>query len=409
MKQFLDYEGLKVYTQELLNKVPVLVDGVVPTNKLPAGLKTIVEFNGFEENLGYLISIEQVVPLDIRWFPSQKLFGAVANKTVYFNFIGHEEYQSDSGPYTDKLYVCKNVLYMYNGTDLIKVVNINSIDGLSEIINKVNENDTTVKSLPSNILTDIETKITDKQVEILFDVTTKGDGNVYTDATRSETIIPLATMEQAGIISPVDRMVLDHAVVSGTFTPVKKTVDSLPKSILTLDDDAFDQSKVDCSMSFIQYNKNDDGQYNAELHGTTLTMKAASSNQAGVMTASDKQKLDSVNLSKIMPSMVWFDKYVDTASVTYASIQIPSGGKKPNYVYVGNEHTFAIEYNGGYYCGSNPELDTISSIDSLAELDDGYLKRRPFKNTIYMSKDNYTMYISDNEQYNELHKINNNG
>lgn len=369
--QYLDYEGLQKYHRNIKQHfAPLDEHGIIPAANLPSYVDDVLEFNTLSD------------------FPST----------------------GESG----KIYVTldTNLTYRWTGSKYIEISSSLALGTTSStafpgdrgatLETKVEKLENVSNSLPSDIIVEVESTHNEDNFTIEFTTSQKDQNGIYQDGTGSYTLIPTATDKTCGLMSKDD----------------KKSVDSYKnhQSVLENVSDAItDQSHlVNIEDWDIQHDDSD-----VKLHTKyaivdsdeityqtqDLTINAATSEKAGVMSAEDKKKLDS--LSTNTSNIIFFDGYVESAEVHYQSVQIdPSDSvlqRKLPIVYVASEETFAMVYNSKYYCGSNIELDSYSKIVTDSS---GFPKRRPFKNTFYISTENYTMYVSDNTEDNILHIIN---
>lgn len=366
--QYLDYEGLQKYHRNIKQHfAPLDEHGIIPAANLPSYVDDVLEFNTLSD------------------FPS----------------IG------ESG----KIYVTldTNLTYRWTGSKYIEISSSLALGTTSStafpgdrgvtLETKVEKLENVSNSLPSDIIDGVESTHNEDNFTIEFTTSQKDQNGVYSDGVSSQTIIPTATNKECGLMSKED----------------KKSVDSYKnhQSILeNISDAIIDQSHlVNIEEWDIQHDNSDVklhtkytniDSYKITFQNQDLTINAATSEKAGVMSAEDKKKLDS--LSTNTSNIIFFDGYIESANIVHSSPDSFSGNEK--IVYIASAKSFAVYDTDTYYVGRKQTFDSVYKKlkdYSKAGIDTIY---RPFKNTFYISTENYTMYISDNTEDNILHIIN---
>lgn len=369
--QYLDYEGLQKYHRNIKQHfAPLDEHGIIPAANLPSYVDDVLEFNTLSD------------------FPST----------------------GESG----KIYVTldTNLTYRWTGSKYIEISSSLALGETSStafpgdrgvtLETKTEKLENISNSLPSDIVDGIESLHNEDNFQISYTCSQKNQDGVYQDGIGATTTIPLATSKECGLMSKDDKTAIDnYGQIKGVLgNAADSFVDN--GSIVRMDlwDILYNDSDIKLHTEYDTVSEDE------RVHSTLdLTINSATSEKAGVMSAADKKKLDS--LSTNTSNIIFFDGYVESAEVHYQSVQIDPDDsvlqRKLPIVYVASEETFAMVYNSKYYCGSNIELDSYSKIVTDSS---GFPKRRPFKNTFYISTENYTMYVSDNTEDNILHIIN---
>lgn len=451
MKQYLDYDGLTTYTKYVMNNVVKLNDnGRISEDVLPYGINDVIELPFVDKAEG-LSSWDDGGLVDyICYYKDVKRIGGIKGDTIYWRFTddqkygivtvnaptGHVSNQTYIKPYEGKIYIDTSKqnsdLYRWNGENMYKISDTSTIDW-SSINNKPNlvEDVVDVSSDNENVVinykkagvvknstvnipcathktagcvsaddyvhlgewiafynskwTDVlgdtnlvdmsKASVTNSDTQITINLPTKNpNGNK-----DNNLILQQATTSKAGIITASDKRLfneyINHRGKNIIYSSIVYNSESVQLGYtLTDSGDGFDTN--------------------------TLDINAATTSHAGMMSSDDKQKLDSIG-----PNIIFFDKYIDSATVLYQSAVIDSSDDRSSQqiVYVGSEGTFALLYKDTYYCGSNEILNTCSNVVMDSNMKP---KRRPFKDTFYISTENYTMFVSDNGDKNILHLIN---
>lgn len=180
-----------------------------------------------------------------------------------------------------KIYVTKdtNLTYRWTGsqyTEISKSLALGETSSTAYAGNEGKKDREALNSLPNHVVYSIKDfTSTNNDVTFNYGFNTKGSNNKYSNSTNASKTIAAATTTAAGVMSARD----------------KKTVDSLPNVIVTGSYNEADANHV--VIYDQQVAKQDDGTY-AEITDASIIFPTATQQEAGVMTAEDKQLLDAL-------------------------------------------------------------------------------------------------------------------
>lgn len=122
---------------------------------------------------------------------------------------------------------------------------------------------------------------------------------------------------------------------------------------------------------------------------TAVIITGADSEHAGLMTAQDKRKLDTLSTVGV-GSILFFDQYItEVLSIQEYSIGAIDGRR---VIYSTNKKGFMIQYENKYYISTADNLlNNIGINDSPTPAG----IRKPFEQTIYIAKDTFIPYVLD--------------
>lgn len=124
---------------------------------------------------------------------------------------------------------------------------------------------------------------------------------------------------------------------------------------------------------------------------TAVIITGANSEHAGLMTAQDKRKLDTLSTVGV-GSILFFDQYITTVlpSPQEQSIGVIDGRR---VIYSTDKKGFMIQYDNKYYIATADNLLDNIGVNTHAPLPAGI--RKPFEQTIYIAKDTFIPYVLD--------------
>ena len=124
---------------------------------------------------------------------------------------------------------------------------------------------------------------------------------------------------------------------------------------------------------------------------TAVIIAGANSEHAGLMTAQDKRKLDTLSTVGV-GSILFFDQYITTVlpSPQEQSIGAIDGRR---VIYSTDKKGFMIQYENKYYIATADNLLNNIGVNTNAPLPAGI--RKPFEQTIYIAKDTFIPYVLD--------------
>lgn len=124
---------------------------------------------------------------------------------------------------------------------------------------------------------------------------------------------------------------------------------------------------------------------------TAVIITGANSEHAGLMTAQDKRKLDTLSTVGV-GSILFFDQYITTVlpSPQEQSIGAIDGRR---VIYSTDKKGFMIQYENKYYIATADNLLDNIGVNANAPLPAGI--RKPFEQTIYIAKDTFIPYVLD--------------
>ena len=124
---------------------------------------------------------------------------------------------------------------------------------------------------------------------------------------------------------------------------------------------------------------------------TAVIITGANSERAGLMTAQDKRKLDTLSTVGV-GSILFFDQYITTVlpSPQEQSIGAIDGRR---VIYSTDKKGFMIQYENKYYIATADNLLNNIGVNANAPLPAGI--RKPFEQTIYIAKDTFIPYVLD--------------
>ena len=124
---------------------------------------------------------------------------------------------------------------------------------------------------------------------------------------------------------------------------------------------------------------------------TAVIIAGANSEHAGLMTAQDKRKLDTLSTVGV-GSILFFDQYITTVLPNPQEQSIGAiDGRR--VIYSTDKKGFMIQYENKYYISTSDDLLNNIGVNPHAPLPGGI--RKPFEQTIYIAKDTFIPYILD--------------
>ena len=124
---------------------------------------------------------------------------------------------------------------------------------------------------------------------------------------------------------------------------------------------------------------------------TAVIIEGANSEHAGLMTAQDKRKLDTLSTVGV-GSILFFDQYITTVLPNPQEQSIGAiDGRR--VIYSTNKKGFMIQYENKYYISTSDDLLNNIGVNTNAPLPGGI--RKPFEQTIYIAKDTFIPYVLD--------------
>lgn len=124
---------------------------------------------------------------------------------------------------------------------------------------------------------------------------------------------------------------------------------------------------------------------------TAVIIEGANSERAGLMTAQDKRKLDTLSTVGV-GSILFFDQYITRVlpNPEQQSIVALDGRQ---VIYSTDKKGFMIQYENKYYIATADNLLNNIGVNANAPLPAGI--RKPFEQTIYIAKDTFIPYVLD--------------
>lgn len=121
---------------------------------------------------------------------------------------------------------------------------------------------------------------------------------------------------------------------------------------------------------------------------TAVIITGANSEHAGLMTAQDKRKLDTLSTVGV-GSILFFDQYITTVlpSPQEQSIGAIDGRR---VIYSTDKKGFMIQYENKYYISTSDNL-----LNNIGVSPFPIGPRKPFEQTIYIAKDTFIPYVLD--------------
>lgn len=124
---------------------------------------------------------------------------------------------------------------------------------------------------------------------------------------------------------------------------------------------------------------------------TAVIIAGANSEHAGLMTAQDKRKLDTLSTVGV-GSILFFDQYITTVLPNPQEQSIGAiDGRR--VIYSTDKKGFMIQYENKYYIATADNLLNNIGVNANAPLPAGI--RKPFEQTIYIAKDTFIPYVLD--------------
>ena len=124
---------------------------------------------------------------------------------------------------------------------------------------------------------------------------------------------------------------------------------------------------------------------------TAVIIAGANSEHAGLMTAQDKRKLDTLSTVGV-GSILFFDQYITTVLPNPQEQSIGAiDGRR--VIYSTDKKGFMIQYENKYYIATADNLLNNIGVNTNAPLPGGI--RKPFEQTIYIAKDTFIPYVLD--------------
>ena len=124
---------------------------------------------------------------------------------------------------------------------------------------------------------------------------------------------------------------------------------------------------------------------------TAVIITGANSEHAGLMTAQDKRKLDTLSTVGV-GSILFFDQYITTVLPNPQEQSIGAiDGRR--VIYSTDKKGFMIQYENKYYIATADNLLNNIGVNANAPLPAGI--RKPFEQTIYIAKDTFIPYVLD--------------
>lgn len=124
---------------------------------------------------------------------------------------------------------------------------------------------------------------------------------------------------------------------------------------------------------------------------TAVIITGANSEHAGLMTAQDKRKLDTLSTVGV-GSILFFDQYI-TAVLPNPQEQSIGAIDGRQVIYSTDKKGFMIQYENKYYIATADNLLDNIGVNANAPLPAGI--RKPFEQTIYIAKDTFIPYVLD--------------
>lgn len=122
-----------------------------------------------------------------------------------------------------------------------------------------------------------------------------------------------------------------------------------------------------------------------------VIITGANSERAGLMTAQDKRKLDTLSTVGV-GSILFFDQYITTVLLRPQEQSIGAiDGRR--VIYSTDKKGFMIQYENKYYIATADNLLDNIGVNANAPLPAGI--RKPFEQTIYIAKDTFIPYVLD--------------
>lgn len=122
-----------------------------------------------------------------------------------------------------------------------------------------------------------------------------------------------------------------------------------------------------------------------------VIITGANSEHAGLMTAQDKRKLDTLSTVGV-GSILFFDQYI-TAVLPSPQEQSIGAIDGRQVIYSTDKKGFMIQYENKYYIATADNLLDNIGVNAGAPLPAGI--RKPFEQTIYIAKDTFIPYVLD--------------
>ena len=124
---------------------------------------------------------------------------------------------------------------------------------------------------------------------------------------------------------------------------------------------------------------------------TAVIIAGANSEHAGLMTAQDKRKLDTLSTVGV-GSILFFDQYITTVLPNPQEQSIGAiDGRR--VIYSTDKKGFMVQYENKYYISTSDDLLNNIGVNPHAPLPGGI--RKPFEQTIYIAKDTFIPYVLD--------------
>ena len=124
---------------------------------------------------------------------------------------------------------------------------------------------------------------------------------------------------------------------------------------------------------------------------TAVIIEGANSEHAGLMTAQDKRKLDTLSTVGV-GSILFFDQYITTVLPNPQEQSIGAiDGRR--VIYSTDKKGFMIQYENKYYISTSDDLLNNIGVNPHDPLPAGI--RKPFEQTIYIAKDTFIPYVLD--------------
>ena len=123
---------------------------------------------------------------------------------------------------------------------------------------------------------------------------------------------------------------------------------------------------------------------------TAVIITGANSERAGLMTAQDKRKLDTLSTVGV-GGILFFDQYItEVLTIQQYSIGAIDGRR---VIYSTDKKGFMIQYENKYYISTADNLLDNIGVNTGAPLLAGI--RKPFEQAIYIAKDTFIPYVLD--------------
>jgi len=180
---------------------------------------------------------------------------------------------------------------------------------------KVEKLENVSNSLPSDIIDGVESTHNEDNFIITFTTSQKDQSGIYNDGIGSQTTIPTATDKECGLMSKDDKGAVNSYKTNQAI--LENTVNAIADEakLVNINDWDFQQNDSDVKLCTKCTNVEED---RITYQTLDFTINAATSEKAGVMSAADKKKLDS--LSTNTSNIIFFDGYVESAEVHYQSV-----------------------------------------------------------------------------------------